>query len=78
MAARGVSKIPSAGKARSGTGAATLEARLAALEAERDALKAQLAKATGRIAELEALKVQTANRIAWVIDSIHNLLEDHE
>lgn len=52
-----------------------LETRALAAERERDALKAELETARGRIAELERSRDQVADRIDWVIDSLHNLLE---
>jgi predicted RNase H-like nuclease (RuvC/YqgF family) len=50
-----------------------LEARAKALERERDGLKAELERARARIAVLEERGSQVANRIDWVIDSLHNL-----
>lgn len=43
---------------------------------ERDRLKAELAAAHARIAELEAQRDQIANRIDWIIDSLSSLLEE--
>lgn len=56
--------------------ASRLEARAHSAERERDALKAELEAARGRIAELERNRDLVANRIDWVIDSLHNLLEN--
>lgn len=50
--------------------------RIAELEAERDRLKAELAAALERIARLEEARAQVVNRIDWVIDSLHTLIED--
>lgn len=58
-----------------GDAVARLETRALAAERERDALKAELEMARGRIAELERSRGQMADRIDWVIDSLHNLLE---
>lgn len=52
------------------------EGTLAAVQRERDALMAELAAAKARIAELEAVREQVVNRIAWVIDSLHNLVDE--
>lgn len=38
-------------------------------------LRAELAAAQSRIAELEAIQNDAINRIDWVIDSLHNLSE---
>ncbi|PPC87304.1 MAG: hypothetical protein CTY31_02600 [Hyphomicrobium sp.] len=38
-------------------------------------LRAELAAALSRIAELEAIQNDAINRIDWVIDSLHNLSE---
>lgn len=46
------------------------------LETERDALRAELEAAKSRIAELERSREQVLNRIDWVIDSLHNLIEE--
>lgn len=51
-------------------------AALRAVEAERDALRAELEVARARIAELERAREQVLNRIDWVIDSLHNLIEE--
>lgn len=42
---------------------------------ENQRLKAELAAAQERIADLESRQVDVTNRIAWVIDSLHNLGE---
>ncbi len=45
------------------------------LERERLELRAKLAAAEARIAALETQRLEVLNRIDWVIDSIHNVLE---
>ena len=55
---------------------ATLEARIQALEAERDRLMAELKAAQTRIADLERTREQVVNRIDWVIDSLHSLIDE--
>lgn len=47
----------------------------AALADENQRLKAELAAAEARIADLESKQTDITNRIAWVIDSLHNLDE---
>lgn len=49
--------------------------RIKTLESERESLKAQLADAEARISQLEASRAETVNRIDWVLDSLHNVLE---
>jgi hypothetical protein len=49
-------------------GLATLESRLKILESE-------LTTARARIRELEDCRIEAANRIDWVIDSLHNVIE---
>lgn len=58
------------------------DARLRAVIRECDQLKNELARARARIAALEAQgaaleaqRVQVVNRIDWIIDSLHNVLE---
>lgn len=53
-----------------------LEGKLKALQGERDGLHSELNAARARIAELEALQKDAVNRIDWVIDSLHNLVEE--
>ncbi len=55
---------------------ANLEARIHALEAERDRLQAELKATRTRIADLERTHEQVVNRIDWVIDSLHSLIEE--
>jgi chromosome segregation ATPase len=50
--------------------------RVKALERERDRLKTQLAEAEARITRLEESRAEAVNRIDWVIDSLHNVLEN--
>ena len=52
-----------------------LEARAKTLERERDGLKAELDTARGRIAALEQTRAEAVNRIDWVIDSLHNVID---
>ncbi len=47
-----------------------------ALVRERDVLKAELEAAKARIAALEQQRDQIVNRIDWIIDSLHSLIED--
>lgn len=49
--------------------------RIKALEAERDRLKADLVEAVERIGRLEESRTEAVNRIDWVLDSLHNVLE---
>lgn len=49
--------------------------RIKALERERDRLRAQLKEAEERIARLQESRSEAVNRIDWVIDSLHNLIE---
>jgi hypothetical protein len=53
-----------------------LEVKLGALQAERDELDGELKAARARISELEAMHKDAVNRIDWVIDSLHNLIEE--
>ena len=50
--------------------------RIEPLEAERDRLKAELLAAQARIKALEQAREQALNRIDWVIDSLHNLIDE--
>jgi len=51
---------------------------ISALERERDSLKAELEVARARIAELEQQRELVVNRIDWIIDSLHSLIEDDQ
>ena len=52
------------------------ETRALRLEAELTRLRADLSAARARIARLEQARDQALDRIAWAIDSLHNLNED--
>ena len=49
--------------------------RIKALERDCDRLRTQLEEAQERIARLEEGRSETVNRIDWVLDSLHNVLE---
>jgi hypothetical protein len=53
----------------------TVQQRLAALERERDSLGAALAEAQERLRALEKNHAHVSDRIAWALDSLHNILE---
>lgn len=63
--------------ARPEAGAAAKSAAeaLAELERERNELRTRLDAAEARIQLLESQRLDVLNRIDWVIDSIHNVLE---
>lgn len=61
---------------RSGKGQAGLPADVDGLQAECVALRAELKVAREEIARLEKRQELVVNRIDWVIDSLHNLLDD--
>ncbi len=50
--------------------------RIKTLEKECERLEAQLADAEARIARLEASRAEAVNRIDWVLDSLHNVLDN--
>lgn len=52
-----------------------LESEARALKEERDELRGELMAAKQRIAELQAINEDAVNRIDWVLDSLHSLLE---
>ena len=54
---------------------AALEAECLQLRRERDDLVQQLAAANARIQQLEVTQKDVVNRIDWVLDSIHNLVD---
>jgi chromosome segregation ATPase len=53
----------------------SLDERYRVLEGERDRLRNELEAARAEITRLEAARNDVANRIDWVIDSLHNILE---
>ena len=65
-----------AGPAQLAASVERLEGKLKALQDERDKLKSDLKVALTRVGELEATQTDAVNRIDWVIDSLHNILED--
>lgn len=81
MAERATRKVKRSAPPRrtEGIGATSAERnaqRIKSLERERDRLKSQLAEAEARIARLEESRAEAVNRIDWVIDSLHNVLEN--
>ena len=48
---------------------------LAALERERDALRAELDQAEERLRVMEKNHADVRDRIAWALDSLHNILQ---
>ena len=50
--------------------------RIKSLERECERLKTQLAEANERVAALEQRRAEAVNRIDWVLDSLHNVLEN--
>jgi hypothetical protein len=53
----------------------SLKERLAALERERDALRADLERERTRASKLEEMHATARDRIAWALDSLRNILE---
>ncbi|HZT46864.1 MAG TPA: DUF4164 family protein [Hyphomicrobiaceae bacterium] len=62
-------------KPKSGEAGSSLAQRLAALERERDALKDELDRSRARVRQLEECHAKVRDRIAWALDSLHNILE---
>ncbi|HPG88890.1 MAG TPA: hypothetical protein PLD46_04510 [Hyphomicrobium sp.] len=60
---------------QAGVAAAVAAGADGALADENARLKADLAAAQERIADLELKQTEITNRIAWVIDSLHNLAD---
>jgi predicted nucleic acid-binding Zn-ribbon protein len=63
------------GKAKTADAGEPVKNRLAALERERDALRADLERAQARVRNLEKTQAQVRDRIAWALDSLHNILD---
>ena len=53
----------------------SLQERLAAAERERDALREELERFKARQRQLEEAQAKVRDRIAWALDSLHNILE---
>ena len=53
----------------------SLKERLAALERERDALRAALDQEKARVVRLEEVNTTARNRISWALDSLRDILE---
>jgi hypothetical protein len=62
-------------KAKDGPAVGTLGERLAAVERERNALQEELERARSRVRLLEETQARVRDRIAWALDSLHNILE---
>ncbi len=68
--------VPTAASSSAGNGANELEVRAITAEAERDKMVLELAKAREDIAALEAKHAQAVNQIDWVLDSLHNIVDE--
>ena len=55
-----------------------LEAKMGKLQRERDDLRTKLNAVNARVKELEIANTNAVDRIDWVIDSLHNLLEGED
>jgi len=62
-------------KAKGGSAVGTLAERLAAVEGERNALREELERSRSRVRVLEESHARVRDRIAWALDSLHNILE---
>ena len=62
------------GKVKATASESTLRERLAALESERDALRAALEREQARNRTLEKVHAAARDRIAWALDSLRNIL----
>lgn len=62
-------------KAKDGSAVGTLAERLAAVERERNALQEELERFRSRVRSLEETQAKVRDRIAWALDSLHNILE---
>jgi hypothetical protein len=63
------------GKAKADQSADALAERLATLERERDALHQELERSRSRVRLLEETHAKVCDRIAWALDSLHNILD---
>lgn len=63
------------GKAKPADADGALKTRLSTVERERDALRADLQRAEARLRSLEKAQEQVRDRIAWALDSLHNILD---
>ena len=62
-------------KAKAVTSESALKERLAALERERDGLRAALEREASRVRKLERTNAAVRDRISWALDSLQNILE---
>ena len=53
-----------------------LETKVMGLQQERDALASELETVRAKMRQLEEAQTDAVNRIDWVIDSLHNILEE--
>jgi hypothetical protein len=52
-----------------------LAERVAALEREREALRAELERTLGRLRKLEVVNSTARDRISWALDTLHSVLD---
>jgi hypothetical protein len=75
---RPVPRNPNAGHGNTGPAPVTdlaQSSRIKSLERDNARLQQQLEEANERILRLEESRTEAVNRIDWVIDSLHNILE---
>jgi hypothetical protein len=76
MAQRAKEKVKRpAGRLKAPAAATSVDARLKAVEQERDGLKVELEAARQRIAALEESRSLVASRIDWVIESLTGVVD---
>jgi hypothetical protein len=63
------------GKPKAAVSDSALRERLIALERERDALRAALEREQERARRLEEVQAAARDRVAWALESLHNILD---
>lgn len=62
-------------KAKTVVSESTLKERLAALERERDSLRAALEREASRVRKLEQVNAHVQDRISWALEALEDILE---
>jgi predicted nucleic acid-binding Zn-ribbon protein len=66
------------GRAKAAPADAALRERLTASERDREALRADLERLQARVRALEKTQADVRDRIAWAVDSLHNILDSKD
>lgn len=63
------------GKLKTAASETAIRERVSALERERDGLRAALEREQERVRKLEEVQAAARDRVAWALETLHNILD---